>query len=52
MASTDSERKLVLVWPILLTGWMDMQVDGKYRVGKKIGSGMVPLTDWINGHAS
>jgi hypothetical protein len=39
MASTDLERRLVLVWPILLTEWMDMQVDGKYRLGKKIGSG-------------
>jgi hypothetical protein len=31
---------------------MDLQVDGKYRLGKKIGSGMAPLTDWINGPAS
>ena len=52
MASTDSERRLVLIWPLLLTGLMDMQVDGKYRLGKKIGSDMAPLTDWIEGHAS
>jgi hypothetical protein len=45
MASTDLERRLVLVWPLLLTGLMDLQVDGKYRLGKKIGSGMTPLTD-------
>ena len=47
MASTDSERRLVLVWPLLLalTGLMDMQVDGKYKLGKKIGSGMAHLTD-------
>ena len=52
MASTDSERRLVLVWPLLLTGLMDMQVDGKYGLGKKIGSGMAPLTDWTDGPAS
>jgi hypothetical protein len=39
MANTDSERRLVLVWPLSLTGMMDLQVDGKDRPGKKIGSG-------------
>ena len=52
MASTDSERRLVLVWPLLLTGLMDMQVDGKYKLRKKIGSGMAHPTDWMDGHAS
>jgi hypothetical protein len=52
MAHTDSEGRLVLVWPLLPTKLMDLQVDGNYRLGKKIGSGMVPLTDWIDGHAS
>ena len=49
MASTDSERRLVLVWPLLLTGLIDLQVDGKYRLRTKIGSGMAPLTDWTDG---
>ena len=52
MASTDSEGRLDLVWPILLTALMDLQGDGKYRLGKKIGSGMAHLTDWMDGHAS
>jgi hypothetical protein len=43
---------LVLVWPLLPTRLMDLKVDGKYRLGKKIGSGMAPLTDWTDGHAS
>jgi hypothetical protein len=52
MASTDLERRLVLVWPPLKTGLMDLHVDGKYRLRKKIGSGMAPLTDWTDGPAS
>ena len=52
MASTDSERRLVLVRPLLLTGLMDLQVDGKYRLGKKIGSGMAPLTNQTDGPES
>ena len=52
MASTDLERRLVLVWPLLLSGLMDLQVDGKYRLRKKTGSGMAPLTNWTDGHAS
>jgi hypothetical protein len=31
---------------------MDLQVDGKYRLGKKIGFGMAPLTEWIDGPES
>jgi hypothetical protein len=31
---------------------MDLQVDGKYRLGKQIGSGMAPLSDWTDGPAS
>jgi hypothetical protein len=38
MESTDLEGRLVLGWHLLLTGLMDLQVDGKYRLGKKIGS--------------
>ena len=45
MARTNSERKLILVWPLSQTGLMDMQVDEKYKLGKKIGSGMAPLID-------
>ena len=52
MESTDLERRLVLEWSLLLTGLMDMQVDYKYRLGKKIGSSKASLTDWIDGHAS
>ena len=52
MESTDLERRLVLVWSLLLTGLMDMQVDGKYRLGKKIGSGMATLTEWTDGPES
>jgi hypothetical protein len=52
MASTDSGRRLVLVQPLLPTGLMALQVDGKYRLGKKIGSGTAPLTDWTDGHTS
>jgi hypothetical protein len=52
MASTDSEKRLVLVWPLLATGLMALQVCGKYRLGKKIGSGTAPFTDWTDGPAS
>ena len=52
MASTDLERRLVLVQSFLLTGLMDMQVDGKYRLRKKIGSGMATLTEWTDGPES
>jgi hypothetical protein len=52
MASTDSGRRLVLVGPLLLTGLMALQVDGKYRLGKKIGSGTAPFTDWTDGPES
>jgi hypothetical protein len=31
---------------------MALQVDGKYRLGKKIGSGTALLTDWTDGSAS
>jgi hypothetical protein len=51
MASTNLGR-LVLIWPLLLTRLMDLQVDGKYRLRNMIGSSMAPHTDWTDGPAS
>jgi hypothetical protein len=31
---------------------MALQVDGKYRLEKKIGSGMAPFTKWTDGPES